>query len=424
MTSRENNQNTDGVKSAEQEALDANRTIDINQTVEMSASELAAGWKAAPPVSYSSLFDAPHPVAAPEIADDALIAPPRAVAPPFWIVLGRNRRWLLLAAAVLAVPLGLTLAGALTSPPHVAGVPGGHLITLQADAPSERTTTLRGLFVSDPSGASRLLAHETEPQDTDGGVRTWITQPALSPDGTQLAFEEQQITIGEDKQSVKNQIWVLPLSGDTQDPPHLVIDLTKQKLKQVVGLTWDSDSSLLFLEDGASYSVATDTNDAPLVTPLDLHGLALAPSADVSATRAPALSEAGTFAYSVQTPSGPQVLTSGREPAAPGPSAAVFALSPTGDKVAFVPPHSPQTLKLYDLARHTATADIPVRWGWSVFGKREITSLRWSPDGSQLAYTVSKPPVPEDEIFVVTPATGEVVQLPYRTGRAAWDWGR
>ena len=53
-----------------------------------------------------------------------------------------------------------------------------------------------------------------------------------------------------------------------------------------------------------------------------------------------------------------------------------------------------------------------VHWGWSVFGKRRITSLRWSPDGSQIAYTVSKPPVPDDEIFVLTPATARRFSFP------------
>jgi WD40 repeat protein len=355
-----------------------------------------------------------------EIADDALIE--RRGMRVFQTK--RRRTWLAVLLCVLAVPVVLTLISALTSPPHVSGVPSGHLITLQADAPSEHTTTLRGMFVSGPDGSSRLLAHETEPQDTDDGVREWITQPILSPDGTQLAFEKQLITLQEDKQAIDNQIWVMPLTADTRNPPHLVMDLTKQKLKQIVGLAWDSDSSLLFLEDGASYSVATETDDAPLVTPLDLHGLTLAKSNAVSATRSPALTEAGTFAYGVQTPSGPQILTQVQERTTPGPAAAIFALSPDGNQIAFVPPGVANVIRLYNIATHAYGPDIPVHWGWSVFGKREITSLRWSPDGSQLAFTVSKPPVPDDEIFVVTPATGKTVQLPYRTGRAAWDWGK
>ena len=112
----------------------------------------------------------------------------------------------------------------------------------------------------------------------------------------------------------------------------------RQKLKQIVGLAWDSDSSVLFLEDGIEYSVPTDTPDPPLKVPLDLHGLALATAPDISATRSPALTESGSFAYCVQTPTGPQVLVQNAGKVTPGPAAAVFALSPAGDRIAFVPP--------------------------------------------------------------------------------------
>lgn len=359
------------------------------------------------------------PNAKTEIADDALIS--KTGSRPFK---GNHRIWLSLVTAAVAVPLSLTLIGALTSPPHIKGVPNGQLVYMEADAPSEKTTTLRGLFTAGTDGATRLLLHEAEPQDIDAGARDWITQPALSPDGTQVAFEKQLITIGEDKQSVDNQIWVMPTAPGTRNPPHLVVDLTAQKLKQVVGLAWDSDSSLLFLEDGTSYSVATDTDDPPLKTPIDLHGMKLASDPNVSATRAPMLTEAGTFAYSVQTPAGPQVLTQAKEQTTPGPAASLFALSPDGKTIAFVPGGTSRIIRVYDLASHAAGTDIPIHWGWSVFGHREITSLRWSPDGTQIAYTVAKPPVPDDELFAVTPATGKIVQLPYRTGRAAWDWGK
>ena len=64
------------------------------------------------------------------------------------------------------------------------------------------------------------------------------------------------------------------------------------------------------------------------------------------------------------------------------------------------------------------------KWGWSVFGRRHITSLHWSPDGKYIGFTVSKPPVPEDELFYLDLADGKTYQLPVRTGRAAWDWTR
>ena len=355
--------------------------------------------------------------AEPEIADDALIGNP---APP--PASPKNRRWLWAGlAVVVGVPLLLTLIGALTSPSHIKGIPSGTLVYLEADAPSERTTTLRGLYVVVPGAPPHLLTHETEPQDTDGGVRVWITQPALSPDGTQVAYEKQMISLQEEKQSIVSQLWVQPV--DLSAPAHLLLDFTAQKLKQPVGLAWDSDSSVLVLEDATAYSVPLNPLDTPLKMPLDLHGLTLAPMPALSATRGPSLTEAGGFAYSVQTSTGPQVLIQTAGKAAPGPATSVFALSPTGGVLAYVPPGT-NILRLYDLAAHKAVKDIPARWGWSVFGKRAATSLRWSPDGKSLAYTVSKPPVPDDEIFVVSMDTGKTVQLPYRAGLAAWDWGK
>jgi dipeptidyl aminopeptidase/acylaminoacyl peptidase len=376
-----------------------------------------------------------------EIADDALITPAHAPTPGpaptqaprqgTGTLLRRLRPWLWAAGAlIVGVPLVLTLISALTSPPHVAGVPLGRLVYLEADSPSEHTTTLRGLYLVAPGGASRLLVHETEPQDADGGVREWITQPALSPDGTRIAFEKQFISLQEERQSIVNQIWVMPLTPADQpgNLPHLVIDLTKQKMKQVVGLAWDSDSSLVFLQDGVSYSVATDTDDAPLQTPLDLHGFTLAARPDVSATRGPALAEAGNdsgaFAFEAETTTGPRVFTQSGGVTSVGPTASVFALSPTGERLAYVAPGAGRVISLYDIAAHRPGPDVPVRWGWSAFGKRRITSLRWSPDGRQIGFTVSKPPVPDDEVFAVDTTTGKTVQLPYRTGRAAWDWGK
>jgi len=384
--------------------------------------------------------EAPTPVPSPGTGEGTgvgAVTPALTLAAPSIIFPGarrsmnpRLRAWVgALLGLAAGVPITLTLIGALTSPPHVKGIPVGHFVYLEAEAPSEKTTTLRGLYVASPGQPPRLLVHENEPQDTDGGVREWITQPALSPDGTQLAFEKQLITLGEDKQAVQNQIWVMPLAPGSANLPRLVMDLTQQKLKQIVGLAWDSDSSLLFLEDGVQYSVPTDTPDPPLKVPLDLHGLTLSVALDISATRSPALTESGRFAYGVQTPAGPQTLVQNAGAVALGPAAAVFALNPTGDRIAFIPPDSKDTsggavIRTYDLAAHGYGPDIPVRWGWSVFGRRHLTSLRWSPDGSRLAFTVSKPPVPEDEIFVVDVASGKTVQLPYRAGRAAWDWSK
>ena len=384
-----------------------------------------------PPGLRPMRFEPGFQAAGAELPDDGLIGPPApmgsSTAPPPLKAGKPIRPWLWAGLGLLAaVPLLLTLLGALTSPPHVKEIPGGRLLYLEAEAPSEKTTTLRGLYVALPGAAPRLLVHENEPQEIDGGVREWITQPALSPDGTRLVFEKQLISLQEEKQTIENQIWVMPLASSTASLPHLVLDLTKNKLKQVVGLAWDSDSSVLFLQDGFAYSVPTDTADPPLKVPLDLHGLTPALALDVSATRSPALSEGGGFAYSVQTAAGPQVLVQNAGRVTPGPTAALFALSPAGDKIAFVPPGEAEraVIHTFDLGAGKPGPDLPVRWGWSVFGRRRITSLRWSPDAAQIAFTVGKPPVPEDELFSVTVATGKTVQWPYRTGPAAWDWGR
>ncbi len=434
----------------EQEALDSNKTM------EMSSAELAAAHAPAPPpvqpppTSFASVKTAAARAAIAKAASAADANATPAKAAPVSMTFGRaasvedqarsgsaeeawdepdagsgtsskrRRIWLAALVCVAAVPLAGTLAGILTAPPRLSHVPSGHLITLQADPSS---AALHGLFVAGPGQASRLLARD-EPQTRKGAVREQITQPALSPDSTQLAFEKQYTTFTHGIPSVDNQIWVMPMTPDTRNPPHLVLDLTRQKLKQIAGLAWDSDSSLLFLEDGASYSVATETDDAPLVTPLDLHGLMPAKTDTDSATVSPALAESGTFAYAVQTLSGPQILTESQERTTPGPAAAVFALSPAGDFVAFVPPGSANVIRRYDLTRQSFLTDIPVRWRWSLFGHRQITSLRWSPDGAAIACTVSRAPGADDEIFLVTVASGKTVQLPYHTVPDAWDWGR
>lgn len=445
-----NPQSNNPQASSEQE--DAEDALDFNKTMQMSASELAAAPAPAPPTGFAAaklaaaraaiaaakaaagqaapVQAAPAPMtfgqAAPadseervqsESTEEARVE--RAAALGTGFNTKRRRAWLSLLVCVAAVPLAITLAGILTAPPRVSGVPTGHLITLQADPSS----AAHGLFVAGPGGASRLLARD-EPQAGGGAGRERITQTALSPDGTQLALEKQWTTVQNGTPSTDNQIWVMPMTPDTENPPHLVLDLSRQKLKQIAGLAWDSDSSLLFLEDGASYSVATETDDAPLVTPLALHGLTPAKMGGVSATGSPVLTESGTFAYAVQTPSGPQILTQSQERTTPGPAAAVFALSLTGDQIAFVPPGSANVIRRYDLARRSTLADIPVHWRWSLFGHRRITSLRWSPDGSAIACTVSKSLGADHELFLVTPATGQTVQLPYRTVPDAWDWGK
>ena len=119
----------------------------------------------------------------------------------------RRLRWLLwLLGLLVAAPIIVTLIGAATSPPHARGVPAGHLVYLDADQPSEKTTILRGLYLSQPDGSPRLLIHENEPQDSDAGIREWITEPAASPDGTQVAYLKQNITLQEETHSQDTQL--------------------------------------------------------------------------------------------------------------------------------------------------------------------------------------------------------------------------
>ena len=111
----------------------------------------------------------PENNASPEMPDDALAGSPSSDGRA--TTLRRLRPWLIGFVLLAAIPIGITLIGAITSPPHVPGIPQGHFVYLEADSPSEKTTTLRGLFLTEPGGKSRLLTHEYEPQDSDGGVR-------------------------------------------------------------------------------------------------------------------------------------------------------------------------------------------------------------------------------------------------------------
>jgi Tol biopolymer transport system component len=326
----------------------------------------------------------------------------------------RRRRWAWVAAGlIVAVPIVLTLAGALTSPPHTKGVPVGHLIYLEADEPSDHTSILRGLRIMGTDGASRQLLHETEPQDSDSGSREWITQPKASPHGTWLAFEKQLITLQEEKQGIDNQLWVMPLTGKNPQP-RMLMDLTQRHLKQFVGLTWaDDDEQLSFLEDATVYSVPRDGSGHEQDTPIKgVPALKTAP--DISATRSPYGDPEKGMSYEAMTPQGTRAIIAG----GPTLDATVFAVSPDGSTFAGVTPDTPSTIVIRD---PSTVRRLPVRWGWSALGQRHITAMHWSPDGRYLAYSVGKPPL-EDELFYVELATGRCFQLPVRTGQAGWDW--
>ena len=343
---------------------------------------------------------------------------PEGPAPAPGVRTTRRLRWTLwLLGLLAAVPIIVTLIGAATSPPHAPGVPVGRLVYLDADQPSEKTTILRGLYITQSGGPTRLLIHENEPQDTDAGIREWITEPAVSPDGTQAAYIKQNIVLTEETHTQDTQLWVMPLNSSGASPRQL-LDLTKLGLKQIVGLTWTPDGrSVAFLQDQRLFEIPANGVASPTQLPLgDAPPLRIAP--DVSATRAPAFSAAGGVNYWAQTAVGPVIVAGGKPYPARNLVAAYngheYALAMAGENLIC---HSP-------VPRWDSATTRKVHWGWSLFGGRKITSLHWSPDGKDIAYTVSKPPVPEDEIFYLDLADGKTYQLPVRTGRAAWDWTR
>ena len=363
--------------------------------------------------------------------DDAPLPPPR------------PKRWPWVTAAVLvAVPLGITLAGRFTAPPVVVGFPIGRLVYMEADAPSEKTTTLRGMRIVTPDGASRELLREIEPQDTDGGSRDWINQPVFSPDGRQIAYVKQVITILEGTHDIVNQLWVAPSDLGTAGAgrARLLLDLSKSQLQAPSGLTWTPDGkSIVFLNDATQYSVPI-AGGSPAATPIYLLPAPPAPNG-APITSMPTVGRSGLRAFLERTASGSDLninQTLEAPPAAPGksgyetgsdtvtyatiPNVAAYALSANGGRLAYVTKAPTLSIVIRDDVRSGAARTIPVHPGWSIFGGRTITSLRWSPDGRYLAYTVSKPPVPEDEMFYCDAATGKSVKLPMRVGRAGWDW--
>lgn len=349
----------------------------------------------------------------PETDDPAALIDARPSAPR------RRKRWVgVVLGLVIAVPVIVTLAGALTSPPHVAGPPVGHLIYLDADQPSEHTTNLRGLRIMAPNGSSRLLLHETEDQDTDTGKREWITQPQASSDGKWLAYERQDITILEERRDIINQLWVVSLT-DPAPKPRMLLDLNQAKLKQFVGLAWSrDDASVTFLNYGAAFSVnalgePSRLSQHPLI---DCPPLKMVPT--LSPTRAPFIAPNGDLLYTAITPNGPVLVT----PASHIPAPPLPAFSADGKRAAWLTAKG-DNIVLADASSLRVTQTLPAAWGWSVFGKRKITSLKWSPDGRYIGYTVSKPPL-EDELFYIDTLTKKCYQLPVRTGQGGWDWAR
>ena len=319
-----------------------------------------------------------------------------------------RRRWpWVIALLLIALPIGLTLAGVATSPPRAARAPVGRIVYLEADEPSDHTTLLRGLRITDSAGGSRELLHETEPQDTDSGSREWISQPKASPDGHGLAFEKQVITLQEEKRDIINQLWVMPIDAPNAKP-RLLLDLTHAHLKQFVGLAWTADSrQIVFLNDTRACLVSLSDGQLTFrpLPPIRF----LPPPSAVSFTGLPLVFPKRIMYGYVKNDTHYRYIA---------------ALTPDKTCVANA------TVGLHNNGNMITTdgggkrfGAIHARWGWSVFGRRQITSLIWSPDSRYIGYTVSKPPF-EDELFYADTRTGQCYQLPIRTGRAAWDWTR
>jgi WD40 repeat protein len=343
----------------------------------------------------------------------------------------RPKRWPWAVATLLvAIPLAITMAGRFTAPPVVMALPTGRLVYMDADAPSEKTTTLRGMRLVTLDGASREMLREVEPQDTDGGSRDWINQPAFSPDGRQIAYIKQVITIVEGTHDIVHQLWLAPADTGTHGggKPRLLLDLSKSNMKPPSGLAWSADGkSVVFLNDGTIYSLPI-AGGAPTVTALSLPPSATAANG-ASTTSDPTVGPMGLRAFLAHTKSSADlnIIDAAESKNSISYSTisnvAAYTLGDHDNQLAYVTKGRPMDIQLNDVPMRGPSRAIHVNPGWSIFGGRKITSLRWSPDGKCVAYTVSKPPVPEDELFCLDIATGKSVKLPMRVGRAGWDWG-
>lgn len=328
----------------------------------------------------------------------------------------RIKKTQLLVIAVLGTPIVLAALEFVTAPPRRVSVPYGHLIYMDADKPSDRTANLRGMYSANPSGMSQLMIHEQEPPDVDAGPRQWIEQPAVSPDGTQIAYVRENIVIAEDKHSTSFDIFVLPLQQ-----PHAVahqIAALGTTAKQFAGLAWSPDcKSITYMEDSivTTVPVVGEAQAATRTLPPTIHAV---PLPEVSWSDYPQiglnnrllflLHPSGTLA----TDDGPTSLT----------GIQCFAVSHSGSQFAYVTSRAPKSLVIAEVAALQTVRTLPVTWGMSFLGHRKITSIGWSPTDQDLAFTVSKMPFPEDELLVINLKTGKESLLPERVAKSSWAW--
>lgn len=348
----------------------------------------------------------------------------------------KDLKWGTAALIVIAVsvPIAATVGGAVTSP-ATRGVPEGHIIHLEANTPSEHTSTLRELISVGPDGKWHLLTREHEPQSVDAGSRDWISMPTVSPDGTQVAFIDQKITLQEEEQSDFWELWVLPVDPKTQTSGagRLVADLSKLKLDEVRGLTWNPDGKAIVLASkGNIYGF--DAATGKQVTILDSSRWPI-----ISNARWPAFDRSGMLYFLAHTQSGDGVVdlfafsanTQQKIPLC-GP-AIVFDVSQDSSKktynneIAYVPPGHRNQIVIQTASMvgglTVKQETLKAKYGWSLFGGRHISALHWSPSGRYLGYSVTKPPGGEDELFYLDTTTGACYKLPYRSGQASWTWG-
>ena len=384
-----------------------------------------------------------------------------------------------LAAAALAIgiPIVATVIGGVTSPP-VDAVPEGHIVYMEANHPSEHTATLREMFSKGPDGTWHMLVSEQEPQDVDAGSRDWISMPVVSPDGTRVAYFDQSITLQEEIQKLDWQLYVLQVDPATQKvgKPRLLADLSHDKKAQYFGAAWTPDSKSVAILSGGRVTSYDASTGAAAVISNHVPDAAQWPSitgdgslyflrGDGSGQQLVRLTQkaVSTIPHSVSYGDGGSAGTqTDGHPAAkagePGPRAAIsagsgtagtgeapaqgagaansltmespgwmpaitsFAISRDGSRFAVVPAKTTDEIKIGSWDGHDVKT-LKVAYGKSIFGGRHVTALKWSPSGRYIGYSVSKPPVGEDEVFYIDTATGNVKKLPFRTGRASWDWG-
>lgn len=332
------------------------------------------------------------------------------------------------AVAILAavIPAVVTAAGALTSPPIMA-VPEGHIIHLEANRPSEHTSTLREMISIGHDGKWHLLVSEHEPQNIDAGSREWISMPTVSPDGAQVAYIKEKITLQEEEQSDIWELWALPIIPETQKAgkPRMLADLSKAKLNEIRGISWSPDGSAIYLAhkgdlvriDAATGAISAFSAHAlpdarwPVAVSDNLVFLIAGPPANSHLCRIVASQQNGVRTLDFQM----------KDPVSQYASS--VAITQDGKRIAYPSAGEVDRITITDPDGDSQSIT-KVNYGWSLFGGRHVSAVHWSPSGRYLGYSVTKPPVGEDELFYLDTQTGKSYKLPFRAAQTSWTWSR